>query len=92
MKIRLDKKKHEYIKKFQCSNNFSELPRENEIIEKDEPICLVHYKSKKLKRKVTLRYFNPIGAHSSGLIGELPIGTPNNLVPFITQTAAGFDI
>jgi UDP-glucose 4-epimerase len=34
---------------------------------------------------VSLRYFNPIGAHSSGLIGELPIGTPNNLVPFITQ-------
>lgn len=36
-----------------------------------------------------LRYFNPIGAHPSGLIGELPIGTPNNLIPFITQTAAG---
>lgn len=45
--------------------------------------------SGKLKRAVTLRYFNPIGAHPSGLIGELPIGTPNNLVPFITQTAAG---
>lgn len=40
-------------------------------------------------RIVSLRYFNPIGAHPSGLIGELPIGTPNNLVPFITQTAAG---
>jgi UDP-glucose 4-epimerase len=38
---------------------------------------------------VSLRYFNPIGAHDSGLIGELPIGTPNNLVPMITQTAAG---
>ncbi len=38
---------------------------------------------------VSLRYFNPIGAHASALIGELPIGTPNNLVPFITQTAAG---
>lgn len=38
---------------------------------------------------VTLRYFNPVGAHPSGLIGELPIGTPQNLVPFITQTAAG---
>ena len=38
---------------------------------------------------VLLRYFNPIGAHPSGLIGELPIGTPNNLVPYITQTAAG---
>jgi len=40
-------------------------------------------------RVVTLRYFNPIGAHPSGLIGELPLGTPDNLVPFITQTAAG---
>ncbi len=38
---------------------------------------------------ISLRYFNPIGAHSSGLIGELPIGVPANLVPFITQTAAG---
>lgn len=36
-----------------------------------------------------LRYFNPIGAHSSGKIGELPLGTPDNLVPFITQSAAG---
>ncbi len=38
---------------------------------------------------VSLRYFNPIGAHPSSLIGELPIGVPNNLVPFVTQTAAG---
>ena len=37
----------------------------------------------------SLRYFNPVGAHPSGLIGELPIGVPQNLVPFITQTAAG---
>jgi len=36
-----------------------------------------------------LRYFNPIGAHPSGQIGELPYGVPNNLVPYITQTAAG---
>lgn len=36
-----------------------------------------------------LRYFNPIGAHPSALIGELPKGVPNNLLPFITQTAAG---
>jgi len=36
-----------------------------------------------------LRYFNPIGAHPSGAIGELPIGVPSNLVPFITQTAIG---
>lgn len=40
-------------------------------------------------RIISLRYFNPIGAHASGLIGELPIGVPNNLVPFITQTAIG---
>ena len=38
---------------------------------------------------VVLRYFNPIGAHPSAEIGELPIGIPNNLVPFITQTACG---
>lgn len=36
-----------------------------------------------------LRYFNPIGAHESALIGELPIGVPNNLIPFLTQTAIG---
>lgn len=40
-------------------------------------------------RVISLRYFNPIGAHPSALMGELPIGVPNNLVPFITQTAAG---
>lgn len=40
-------------------------------------------------RGIALRYFNPIGAHPSALIGELPSGVPNNLVPFITQTAAG---
>jgi UDP-glucose 4-epimerase len=38
---------------------------------------------------ISLRYFNPIGAHESGMIGELPQGIPNNLMPFITQTAAG---
>jgi UDP-glucose 4-epimerase len=40
-------------------------------------------------RTIALRYFNPIGAHPSAHLGELPIGTPNNLVPFVTQTAAG---
>ncbi|WP_434978444.1 UDP-glucose 4-epimerase GalE [Daejeonia sp. YH14] len=41
-------------------------------------------------RKVSLlRYFNPIGAHPSGKLGELPIGVPNNLVPYVMQTAAG---
>jgi UDP-glucose 4-epimerase len=38
---------------------------------------------------ISLRYFNPVGAHQSALIGELPIGVPQNLVPFITQTAIG---
>ncbi len=38
---------------------------------------------------ISLRYFNPIGAHPSGLIGEVPAGMPDNLVPFITQTAIG---
>ena len=36
-----------------------------------------------------LRYFNPIGAHESGLIGEAPNGIPNNLMPYITQVAVG---
>lgn len=40
-------------------------------------------------RVTALRYFNPIGAHPSALIGEMPIGVPQNLVPYITQTAAG---
>lgn len=40
-------------------------------------------------RATLLRYFNPIGAHPSGLIGELPNGIPNNLMPYITQTVAG---
>ena len=40
-------------------------------------------------KSVILRYFNPIGAHPSGLIGELPNGVPMNLIPFVTQTAIG---
>lgn len=40
-------------------------------------------------RVISLRYFNPVGAHASALIGELPIGVPQNLVPFITQSAIG---
>ena len=45
--------------------------------------------SNKQLRMMSLRYFNPIGAHESALIGELPVGKPNNLLPFITQTVAG---
>lgn len=40
-------------------------------------------------KAIALRYFNPVGAHESAIIGELPIGVPQNLVPFITQTAIG---
>lgn len=46
--------------------------------------------AKAYRRKISLlRYFNPIGAHPSAKLGELPIGVPNNLVPYVMQTAAG---
>ena len=47
------------------------------------------HKSGSSMRMLNLRYFNPVGAHPSGDIGELPIGKPNNLLPYVTQTAAG---
>ena len=46
-------------------------------------------KAQKELNAISLRYFNPVGAHDSAIIGELPLGVPANLVPFITQTAAG---
>ncbi len=46
-------------------------------------------KVEKQMKLIALRYFNPIGAHPSASIGELPNGVPNNLIPFLTQTAAG---
>ena len=46
-------------------------------------------KANDIFKAISLRYFNPIGAHPSAEIGELPIGTPQNLIPYITQTAAG---
>ncbi|MEA5005110.1 MAG: UDP-glucose 4-epimerase GalE [Rikenellaceae bacterium] len=49
--------------------------------------CTISYKGR--LNVIALRYFNPIGAHPSALIGELPRGVPQNLLPFITQTAAG---
>jgi UDP-glucose 4-epimerase len=55
----------------------------------DEVIIRDTTKVSKQLKSVALRYFNPVGAHPSGLIGELPIGVPANLVPFVTQTAAG---
>jgi len=53
-----------------------------------ERIIEDYTKANKWMTAISLRYFNPIGAHSSGLIGELPSGIPNNLMPYITQTAA----
>lgn len=46
-------------------------------------------KSNKSMKVLNLRYFNPVGAHPSGLIGELPLGKPNNLLPYVTQTGIG---
>src|SRR5690554_1808353 len=54
-----------------------------------EDILVDHVKSGAPVRVIALRYFNPVGAHESALIGELPIGVPANLVPFVTQTGAG---
>ena len=54
-----------------------------------EDILIDFVKSKPGIRVVALRYFNPVGAHPSAKIGELPLGVPSNLVPFITQVAAG---
>lgn len=52
-----------------------------EILEKVSAATNIH--------SVALRYFNPVGAHKSALIGELPVGVPNNLMPFVTQTGIG---
>jgi UDP-glucose 4-epimerase len=54
-----------------------------------ERVLTDFFKTKPNSSLTLLRYFNPIGAHPSGLIGELPIGVPSNLVPYITQTGAG---
>lgn len=86
-----------------CSvyGNVDELPvtEESKIAKAESPyaytkiigesmISDVSLVSKTLKA-ISLRYFNPVGAHSTGLIGELSIHKPNNLIPFITQTAIG---
>lgn len=54
-----------------------------------EDIIYDFIKAEKDTKAISLRYFNPIGAHESAEIGELPLGVPNNLIPFITQTAIG---
>ena len=55
----------------------------------NEQIILDDIKSGAPIKSIVLRYFNPIGAHPSALIGELPNGVPNNLIPYVTQTAMG---
>lgn len=55
----------------------------------DEEIIQDHITSGAELQAISLRYFNPVGAHPSALIGELPLGVPQNLVPYVTQTAAG---
>jgi UDP-glucose 4-epimerase len=54
-----------------------------------EQIITDFHKSSVKSKLMNLRYFNPVGAHASALIGEYPIGKPNNLLPFVTQTAIG---
>lgn len=54
-----------------------------------EEIILDYVASGAPIKSIILRYFNPIGAHPSGCIGELPLGVPQNLVPYLTQAAAG---
>jgi len=55
----------------------------SEEIIRDTTVAYAKFKA------IALRYFNPVGAHPSGIIGELPIGTPLNLIPYVTQTAVG---
>jgi len=54
-----------------------------------EDMCSKGAQYREGTKAVSLRYFNPVGAHPTALIGELPLGVPNNLVPFVTQAAAG---
>jgi UDP-glucose 4-epimerase len=70
----------------------SSLKKANSPYGSTKQICeeIISFSSARDKiNSILLRYFNPIGSHDSALIGELPNGTPNNLIPFITQTAIG---
>lgn len=66
-----------------CTNPYGQTKVDIEILLNE------YYKTHKESNIAILRYFNPIGAHSSGLIGEDPQGVPNNLMPYITQVAVG---
>jgi UDP-glucose 4-epimerase len=52
-------------------------------------VCEIILRDNTWLDSIALRYFNPVGGHESGMLGELPLGTPNNLLPYLTQTAAG---
>lgn len=52
-------------------------------------VCEIILRDNTWLDSIALRYFNPVGGHESGMLGELPLGKPNNLVPYLTQTAAG---
>jgi len=81
--------------------NFSSLPvTEQSPVQKPESVYGItklvgeylledHTNVNRELNSISLRYFNPVGAHQSGLIGEIPVDRPNNLVPIITKTAAG---
>lgn len=74
---------NESTPRMEATSPYGNTKRINEDIIRD---CVNAYKNIK---GIALRYFNPIGAHPSGEIGEMPQGIPNNLLPYVTQTAAG---
>lgn len=104
LEFSLEKKIENFVFSSSCTvygnpKNGSTVDEESEIVKANSPygntkiigeeILSDVFKSGANLKTLCLRYFNPIGAHSSGLIGELPIGRPNNLLPFVTQTGAG---
>ena len=74
---------NEEMKKGSCTNPYGWTKAMMEQILEDTA------KSDKSMSVIILRYFNPIGAHETGLIGEDPQGIPNNLMPYVAQTAIG---
>lgn len=68
---------------YHCTNPYGRTKMINELFLKDIVVAYPEIST------ICLRYFNPIGAHESGLIGEDPQGIPNNLMPYITQVAVG---
>lgn len=75
--------------KGRCTNPYGQTKSIVEEILTDMHTADVKMKNSRPWNVVLLRYFNPIGAHASGLIGEDPNGIPNNLMPYITQVAVG---